>query len=89
MDVISGLLSTSVIGESGVVAYFLGLGAIGIIIAILVGLFWLYMLIDCLRRDFRKDVNKLIWFILLLTTFLFGAIVYYFMVKVGKKKRRR
>lgn len=68
----------------------LGLGIFGIIIAIVFGLvalfffiFWIIMLIDCIRRDFD---NRGVWLAALIITFFIGwswlaAILYYFLVK--------
>ena len=38
---------------------FMGLGLVAIIAGVLLFVFWLLMLIDCLKRDFRKDVEKI------------------------------
>ncbi len=58
--------------------------AFGLIFAILgiVGLavliFWVWMLIDCIKRDFE---NKVVWILILVFTGILGAIIYYFVVK--------
>jgi uncharacterized BrkB/YihY/UPF0761 family membrane protein len=79
----------TILADSQIISFFLGLGLVGMIISVLIIVFWLYMLIDCLRRDFKKDVDKLIWFLLLITTFFLGAVLYYFMIKTAKTKKRR
>ena len=68
----------------------LGLSVVGIIIAVialLVGLFffifWIFMLVDCVKRDFE---NRGIWLAALIITFFIGwswlaTILYYFLVK--------
>ena len=48
--------------------------------------FWLVMLIDCLKRDFRKDIEKVVWVLVLVFLHLLGALVYYFVVKINDKK---
>lgn len=67
-----------------------GMGIFGIIIAIigaLIGLFflvfWIMMLVDCIKREFP---NRGVWLAVLIITFFIGwswlaAIIYYFMVK--------
>jgi hypothetical protein len=45
---------------------------------ILFGLFWLWMLIDCIRREFD---NKIVWIIVIIALGGLGAILYYFMIK--------
>lgn len=49
-----------------------------LIVAVIAGLFTLWMLIDCIKRDFD---NKVLWVILILFLNVLGAILYYFMVK--------
>jgi len=48
------------------------------VLVVLLGAFWLWMLIDCIRRDFK---DKAIWIVLLLFLNCTAAIVYYFLVK--------
>ncbi|MFH1376281.1 MAG: PLDc N-terminal domain-containing protein [Candidatus Woesearchaeota archaeon] len=79
----------TLLADSELVAFFLNLGIVGIIISFLIIIFWIYILVDLLKRDFKKDIDKLIWFILLLTTFFFGAVLYYFIVKTNKKKTNK
>ena len=59
-----------------------GIGIAVIAIFILIGLaaliFWLWMLIDCIRRDMD---NKPVWIIVIIFAHLLGAIIYYFAVK--------
>lgn len=44
------------------------------------------MLVDCLKRDFKKDIEKVVWVLVLVFLHLLGALVYYFVVKVQDKK---
>jgi len=50
----------------------------GIPIFLLLFVFWLWMLIDCAKREFD---DKLLWIILLIFLGLIGAILYFFIVK--------
>tara|TARA_Y100000034_G_C6678921_1_gene298358 strand:+ start:342 stop:620 length:279 start_codon:yes stop_codon:yes gene_type:complete len=63
----------------------MNLSPIGILVIVLLGALWLWMLVDCLNRNFKKDVDKLIWVGLLLLVPLLGVFLYYFMVKARKK----
>lgn len=63
-----------------------GLGFIAIIIGIFLFAFWLWMLIDCLKRDFKKDYEKIVWVLVMIFLHLLGAIIYYFVVKISDKK---
>lgn len=44
------------------------------------------MLTDCLKRDFKKDYEKIVWVLVMIFLHLLGAIIYYFVVKVSEKK---
>ena len=50
---------------------------IGPIILVLT-IFWVWMLIDCIKRNFD---NKELWVILLLLLYFIGAILYFFIIK--------
>jgi uncharacterized membrane protein len=43
-------------------------------ISILAFIFWILMLVDCIKRKFKEDSEKLI-----------GALIYYFVVKYKKR----
>ena len=46
-----------------------------ILIAVVPSIIWLWMLIDCLKRDFE---GKLLWIVLLIFLTALGAILYFF-----------
>jgi len=52
-----------------------------LIIVILISIFWIWMLVECLRKNFKNSMDKLVWVIVLLFTNILGAILYYFLVK--------
>ncbi len=54
--------------------------------AVLGGIFWLWMLIDCLKRDFKKDSDKILWALAIFFLSLLGAVLYFFIVKNADKK---
>lgn len=62
-----------------------GFGIFAILIGIFLFVFWLWMLIDCLKRDFKKDVEKIVWILVMIFLHILGAVVYYFVVKVSDK----
>ncbi len=62
-------------------------GPVSLLLVVLLGAFWLWMIIDCLKRDFKKDMDKLVWVIVLLFANLVGAILYYFLVKAQKRRK--
>ena len=65
---------------------FVGFGLIAITIGILLFLFWLWMLIDCLKRDFKGNYDKVVWVLVMIFLHILGAIIYYFVVKIGEKE---
>ena len=61
------------------------------LVAILVFVFWIWTIVDCTRRDFRKENDKIVWILLIIFTGPIGSIIYYFEVhrrfkKVNRKK---
>lgn len=63
---------------------FIGIWVAAAVLSIAVGGFWIWMLIDCAKRDFK---DKLVWIIVLLVGQGFGAILYYFMVKKSAQSK--
>ena len=53
---------------------------------ILLFVFWILMLIDCAKRNFKKDNEKVIWIIVIALLGALGAVIYYFVVKINDKK---
>ena len=64
----------------------MGLGAAAVLIGILLFAFWLWMLVDCLKRDFKGGYDKVVWILVMIFLHLLGAAVYYFVVKIKDKK---
>lgn len=58
------------------------------IFAILFGMaafaFWIYMLIDAVKREYKDSNEKMIWILVLAFTGWIGALVYFFVVKRAK-----
>jgi Phospholipase_D-nuclease N-terminal len=48
------------------------------IFSLLTTVFWVWMLIDCLFNTRARGGNKAFWFLFILFTHFFGAIIYYF-----------
>ena len=55
-------------------------GAI-VIVAIAVLVFWIWMLVDCAKRKFRNEVEKVIWIIAVVLLTWLGAFTYFIVVK--------
>ncbi len=64
----------------------IGIGAVLLIAAAALFVFWLWMLIDCLKRPddkfaFGGNYAKLIWVLVIIFTGFIGALIYYFLIK--------
>jgi len=51
------------------------------IVSIVAFIFWTWMLIDCIKRDFK---DKTLWIIIIIFANILGVILYYFIVKRKK-----
>lgn len=69
---------------AGLIGTFFILLMMGIFFAAFV--FWILMLIDCVKRKFKKDTEKIVWVLVIIYTGIIGALIYYFIVK-NKGKR--
>lgn len=72
-----------------------GFGIIGVLfglifagLAIFAFVFWILMLVDCVKRKFKDDTEKIIWVLVVIFTYFVGALIYYFVVK-DKSNRKR
>ena len=63
----------------------LGIGAIIIIslIGLIASIFWIFELIDILRREFRDPIMKIVWLAVVFFSHIVGALIYYF---IGKQQ---
>ncbi len=71
----------------GILGFFFGLIMAGIWIWAFV--FWILMIVDCVKRKFKGDTEKVVWILVLIFTYIIGALIYYFVVKDKDKKRKR
>ena len=75
---------------AGVVLVLLWLLFIGlaVLLSLALAAFWIWMIVDCAKRRFRNENDKVAWILVVILTSWIGAIIYYFAVKrkEGKKK---
>ena len=45
----------------------LAFAGVGVIIAILFVIFWIWMIIDCAKRKFKNDLEKIIWILVIVS----------------------
>ena len=58
-----------------------------VIICALLFAFWIWMIIDCAKRDFKKELDKVVWILVIVFLSVLGAAIYYFAVKINDKKK--
>lgn len=51
-----------------------------LLLGILLFVVWIWMIIDCAKRNKFKSGDRVVWILLLVLTGLIGIILYYFMV---------
>ena len=57
-----------------------------IIIGVLAFLFWIWMIVDCAKRNFKNDAEKIVWIIIVVLASWVGALIYYFVIKTSNEK---
>jgi hypothetical protein len=68
--------------------FFFGLGAVGLIIAILLGIFWLWMLIDSLTNTALDMPMRIVWAAIIFFLPFLGALAYFFIGRKPSAARR-
>lgn len=52
-----------------------------VLLIILCSILWLWLLIDCIKREFSNPNDKIMWILLFIFTQTIGALIYYLVVK--------
>ncbi|MEK6855286.1 MAG: PLD nuclease N-terminal domain-containing protein [Nanoarchaeota archaeon] len=55
-------------------------------LALLITAFWIWMIIDCAKRNFRNDSEKIVWILVIVLATWIGALIYYFAIKLSNQK---
>jgi len=63
-----------------------GFMLIGLIIGLIILAFVIWMIIDCAKRNFRNDVEKIVWIVLMIFTTWLGALIYYIVIRSLNEK---
>ena len=61
-----------------------GFGIVGVLLAILTSIFWLWMLIDSITNPGLNGTERLIWVLVILFTHILGASLYFLLAR-GKR----
>lgn len=72
----------------------LGIGVIFLILllialAVAAFVFWIIMIIDCAKRNFKGDSEKIVWILVLIFLGIIGALIYYFVVPRNDKSKSK
>lgn len=62
-------------------------GLIGFLLSILFFVFWVWMLIDCLKNESSTGNDKIIWALVILLLNGIGALIYYFVRRPERIKQ--
>ena len=66
---------------------FMALGAgIAIVVGIIFFVIWIWAIIDCARRSFKNDVEKIVWLLVIVLGTWVGTIVYFIVVPMSNPR---
>ena len=72
----------AVVGAIGGLFLFIFIIWFSIIILCILGfIFWIFMIIDVAKRDFKQENDKIIWILVVILAGIIGALIYYFVIK--------
>ena len=69
----------------GIVFFFIFMVLAIIALSILAFIFWIFMIIDVAKRDFKKENDKILWILVIVLAGIIGALIYYFVIKKPDK----
>ena len=52
----------------------------GILVGIVLFVFWIWMIIDCAKRKFRNNIEKIVWILVIIFVNWVGALAYLIVV---------
>ncbi len=88
MDMITGLgvLTKGTYYMPGMV---MRMGFLWKIVMLIVGIFWVVMLINCLQRKFEVPMDKIAWILVLVFLPVLGAFIYLFSLYFKPQKNKK
>mgnify|MGYP003982043035 CR=1 FL=1 len=69
----------------GFIAFFIFLWFVIIALSIFLFVFWILMIIDVAKRNFKNENDKIVWILIVALLSWVGALVYYFAIKKPNK----
>ena len=79
--------SEAITSIRSLIGFFMLLMLLIVIVGLLLFAFWIWMLIDCAKRNFKKDIDKVVWILVIVFLSVLGAAIYYFAVKINDKNK--
>ena len=77
---------SAIIGAIGIFfLIFIFLWFMFLALAIAAAVFWVFMIVDVAKREFKKSDEKTMWILIVVLTGIIGALIYYFMIKKPNK----
>ncbi len=52
-----------------------------IVAGILAFIFWIFMIVDVAKRQFKQENDKILWILVVILAGIIGALIYYFVIK--------
>ena len=59
------------------------LGLFGLLVGVLLFVFWIWMLVDCIKNTRLSDTEKIVWVLVIIFLHFVGALIY---MLVGRNK---
>jgi uncharacterized membrane protein YsdA (DUF1294 family) len=63
-----------------------GFAFLGILLALVVLAFWIWMLVDAAGRNFKNKTEKIVWLLVIVFGGWVGALIYYIVVRAINKQ---
>ena len=57
-----------------------------LVLALCVLVFWIWLIIDCAKRKFKNELEKIIWILIIIFTNWIGALAYLIVIKIYNQK---
>lgn len=58
----------------------LAFGGAMMIFGLIFIIFWIWMLVDCAKRKFRSDVEKIVWIVIVAISGWVGSLIYFVVI---------
>lgn len=58
----------------------------GVLVGVIILAFWLWNIMDCAKRNFKKDWEKIIWILVLVVLSWIGAFIYFILIPIFNQK---